>query len=104
MDNFIIYGIIGICALLLILILFVSSFERLYIDYCKDLGYCYYALYTFPFTLKYYMYMVNVERHFLNPKRPTKNELILYQLSGNVEEEDIDKFERIFSKILKGKD
>ncbi|UNY40435.1 hypothetical protein KLEP7_gp168 [Pseudaeromonas phage vB_PpeM_ KLEP7] len=102
MDNFIIYGVIGICMLLLTLILFVSSFEILYISYYEDSGYCCYALYTFPFTLKCYMYIEDVERHFLNPKRPTKNELILYQLSGNVEEEDRDKFERIFSKILKG--
>ena len=102
MDNFIIYGIIGICILLLTLILFVSSFERLYVSYCKDLGYCYYALYTFPFTIKYYIYIINTEKHFLNSEKPTRNELILYQLSGNVDEVDIDKFERIFAKILKG--
>ena len=99
-SDFIIYGIMFSCMTFLVLIIILSNIGRLYVSYCKDLGYCYYALYTFPFTIKYYMYIIEVERYFLDPKKPTKNELILYQLSGKVDEEDTDKFERIFAKIL----
>ena len=87
----------------LVLIIILSNINRLHISYCKDLGYCYYALYTFPFVVKCHMYIVEAEKHFANPKNPTKNELILYQLCVNVDKEDTDKFERIFAKILKGR-
>ena len=103
-SNYIIYGILFSCTTFLVLIIILRNINRLHISYCKDLGYCYYSLYTFPFIINYYMYIVEAEKHFANPKNPTKNELILYQLCGNVDKEDTDKFERIFAKILKGKD
>lgn len=37
-------------------------------------------------------------------KRPTRNELILYQLQTCMTEDKTKDFERIFAKILKGKD
>ena len=42
------------------------------------------------------------EKYFLDISKPTKNELVLYQLYNDMSRETGNKFERIFAKILKG--
>ena len=46
----------------------------------------------------------NANKYFLDMKRPTRNELILYQLQTDMSEDKTKNFERIFAKTLKGKD
>ena len=46
----------------------------------------------------------NANRYFSDMKRPTRNELILYQLQTDMNEQETEDFERIFAKTLKGKD
>ena len=54
---------------------------------------------------KLYKYTVfNANKYFSDMKRPTRNELILYQLQTDMSEDKTKNFERIFAKILKGKD
>ena len=53
---------------------------------------------------KLYKYTIfNADKYFLDMKRPTRNELILYQLQTCMTEDKTKNFERIFAKILKGK-
>ena len=54
---------------------------------------------------KLYKFTVfNADKYFLDMKRPTRNELIIYQLQTDMSEDKTKNFERIFAKILKGKD
>ena len=54
---------------------------------------------------KLYKYTIfNANKYFLDMMSPTRNELILYQLQTDMTEDKTKNFERIFSKILKGKD
>lgn len=50
----------------------------------------------------YSIFIPNVEKHFLEYLQPTKNELILYQLQANMNEQETEAFEKVFTKILKG--
>ena len=54
---------------------------------------------------KLYKYTIfNADKYFLDMKRPTRNELILYQLQTEMSEDKTKNFEKVFAKILKGKD
>ena len=54
---------------------------------------------------KLYKYTIfNANKYFLDMMRPTRNELILYQLQANMNEQETEYFEKVFAKILKGKD
>ena len=44
----------------------------------------------------------NANKYFLDMKRPTRNELILYQLQTDMSEDKTKNFEKVFAKILKG--
>ena len=50
----------------------------------------------------YSVFIPNVERYFLEYLQPTRNELILYQLQANMNEQETKDFEKVFAKILKG--
>ena len=52
---------------------------------------------------KLYKYTIfNADKYFLDMKRPTRNELILYQLQTEMSEDKTKNFEKVFAKILKG--
>lgn len=54
---------------------------------------------------KLYKYTIfNANKYFSDMKRPTRNELILYQLQTDMSEDKTKNFEKVFAKILKGKD
>lgn len=54
---------------------------------------------------KLYKYTVfNANKYFSDMKRPTRNELILYQLQTDMSEDKTKNFDKVFAKILKGKD
>ena len=44
----------------------------------------------------------NANKYFLDMMHPTRNELVLYQLQANMNEQDTKDFEKVFAKILKG--
>lgn len=53
---------------------------------------------------KLYKYTVfNANKYFSDMKRPTRNELILYQLQTDMSEDKTKNFDKVFAKILKGK-
>ena len=54
---------------------------------------------------KLYKYTIfNANKYFSDMKRPTRNELILYQLQTDMSEDKTKNFDKVFAKILKGKD
>lgn len=54
---------------------------------------------------KLYKYTVfNANKYFSDMKRPTRNELILYQLQTDMSKDKTKNFDKVFAKILKGKD
>ena len=53
---------------------------------------------------KLYKYTIfNANKYFSDMKRPTRNELILYQLQTDMSEDKTKNFEKVFAKILKGR-